>query len=71
MDRRVDKRLFAREDNPAHPVFVGLLNANSQGGVFLNSAPVTGYHDTSRDKLLDYLATNLYAGGGAVAMEHD
>ena len=25
----------------------------------------TSYHDTSRDKVLDYLATNLYAGGGA------
>ncbi|HXB70828.1 MAG TPA: hypothetical protein VNY05_21520 [Candidatus Acidoferrales bacterium] len=76
-ERRVDRRLAQREDkaqrgaeagggnNAAHPVFVGLLNANSQGGVFLNSAPVASYHDTSRDKLLDYLATNLYAGGGA------
>jgi Zn-dependent M16 (insulinase) family peptidase len=63
--RRVDRRLAAREDNAAHPLFVGLLNANSQGGVFLNSAPVASYHDTSRDKVLDYLATNLYAGGGA------
>jgi Zn-dependent M16 (insulinase) family peptidase len=67
--RRIDGRLAAREDSQtdsgAHPVFVGLLNANSQGGVFLNSAPVASYHDTSRDKVLDYLATNLYAGGGA------
>jgi hypothetical protein len=67
--RRVDRRLAqrehqaGREDNAAHPVFVGLLNANSQGGVFLNSAPLASYHDTSRDKILDYLATNLYAGG--------
>jgi hypothetical protein len=63
--RRIDQRLAAREDNAVHPLFVGLLNANSQGGVFLNSAPVASYHDTSRDKLLDYLATNLYAGAGA------
>jgi Zn-dependent M16 (insulinase) family peptidase len=76
-ERRVDRRLAQREDkagredtaghedNAARPVFVGLLNANSQGGVFLNSAPLASYHDTSRDKILDYLATNLYAGGGA------
>jgi hypothetical protein len=42
-----------------------LLNANSQGGVFMNSAPLTSYHDTGRDALLDYLAVNLYGGGGA------
>jgi len=63
--RRVDQRLRGREPAAVKPVFVGLLNANSQGGVFLNSAPGTGYHDTSRDKLLDYLASNLYAGHGA------
>ena len=63
--RRVDQRLAEREDNAAHPVFVGLVNANSQGGVFLNSAPLAVYHDAGRDKVLDYLATNLYAGHGA------
>jgi Zn-dependent M16 (insulinase) family peptidase len=63
--RRIDARLAARETQAAHPVFVGLLNPNSQGGVFLNSAPFVTYHDTSREKLLDYAAANLYGGGGA------
>jgi hypothetical protein len=65
--RRVDARLQAREPaaGPAAPLFVGLLNANSQGGVFVNSAPLTSYHDTDRQKLLDYLSVNLYGGGGA------
>ena len=31
----------------------------------MNSAPLAGYADTSAGKLLDYLASNLYAGGGA------
>jgi hypothetical protein len=63
--RRIDQRLRERDPEAVKPVFVGLLNANSQGGVFLISAPGTSYHDTSRDKLLDYLASNLYAGHGA------
>lgn len=63
--RRVDQRLAAREDGAGQPVFVGLLNANSQGGVFLNSAPLASYHDTNREKVEDYLATNLYSGHGA------
>jgi hypothetical protein len=33
--------------------------------VFLNSAPGASYRDTGRDALLDYLASNLYAGHGA------
>ena len=65
---RIDDRLKAREPEAAHPIFVGLLNPNSQGGVFLNSAPFVGIRDTARDHLLDYLAANLYAGGGAHAI---
>jgi len=67
--RPIDRRL--RERDPAAlaltgpPVFVGLLNANSQGGVFLNSAPGASFRDTDRETLLDYLASNLYAGHGA------
>src|SRR5262249_17947384 len=34
-------------------------------GVFLNSAPVAAYQDTSKESLLDFLSANLYAGGGA------
>jgi Zn-dependent M16 (insulinase) family peptidase len=61
----VQERLRQREPAAAKPVFVGLLNPNSQGGVFLNSAPAAGYEDTDRSKLLDYLSTNLYGGRGA------
>jgi Zn-dependent M16 (insulinase) family peptidase len=63
--RRIDARLMARDLGGAAPLFVGLLNANSQGGVFVNSAPLTSYRDTGRDALLDYLAVNLYSGHGA------
>jgi hypothetical protein len=63
--RRIDERLRARDPDAVQPEFVGLLNANSQGGVFLNSAAATSYLDTSEDALLDYLASNLYGGGGA------
>jgi hypothetical protein len=62
---RIDERLMGREPEAVHPVFVGLLNANSQGGVFLNSAPFVSFHHPSRENLLDYLASNLYAGSGA------
>jgi Zn-dependent M16 (insulinase) family peptidase len=58
------KRLRERDPSATNPLFVGLLNPNSQGGVFLHSAPGTAFEDTSRDKLLDYLATYLYGGGG-------
>jgi Zn-dependent M16 (insulinase) family peptidase len=60
----VDARLRERDASAVRPIFVGLLNPNSQGGVFINSAPATAYEDTGRDKLLDYLSTNLYGGGG-------
>jgi Zn-dependent M16 (insulinase) family peptidase len=63
--RRVDARLRARDAAAETPMFAGLLNANSQGGVFLNSAPGTSFRDTTRDGLLELLAGKLYAGGGA------
>ncbi|HET9943270.1 MAG TPA: hypothetical protein VFR05_08015, partial [Terriglobia bacterium] len=47
-----------------NPVFVGLLNPNSQGGVFLHSAAGTSYEDVNSEKLLDFLAAYLYGGGG-------
>jgi hypothetical protein len=65
---RVAERLLARDSSATHPVFEGLVNANSQGGVFLNSAPAAGYRDTSPAALLDFLASNLYAGHGAHGM---
>jgi Zn-dependent M16 (insulinase) family peptidase len=61
----VDARLRERAGVAGAPVFVGLLNPNTQGGVFLNTAPVATYLDTNRDKLLDFLAARLYGGGGA------
>jgi len=63
--RRIEERLQERDPKAAHAQFMGLWNANSQGGVFLNSAPGASYRDTSTDKLLDFLASNLYAGHGA------
>ncbi|HLK68280.1 MAG TPA: hypothetical protein VKU19_32830 [Bryobacteraceae bacterium] len=66
--RYVDRRILGREPEASHPVFVGLVNANSQGGVFLLSAPGASYHDTDREKLLDYLTANLFAGAGAHGM---
>jgi hypothetical protein len=59
----VKSRLLQREPS-ANPIFVGLLNPNSQSGVFLNSAPGASYEDTDRERLLDYLAGYLYGGGG-------
>jgi hypothetical protein len=61
---RIEERLRAR-DPQARPAFVGLVNPNTQGGVFLNSAPGAGYADTSPGALLDFLASLLYAGHGA------
>lgn len=59
---RVRERLGEREA----PVFVGLVNPNTQGGVFINTAPSATYLDAdNRDLLLDYLASLLYSGGGA------
>jgi Zn-dependent M16 (insulinase) family peptidase len=60
----IQKRLRERESETATPVYVGLLNPNSQGGVFLHSASGTAYEDVSREKLLDFLAAYLYGGGG-------
>jgi Zn-dependent M16 (insulinase) family peptidase len=61
----VADRLRGRDAAATHPVYYGLAHANSQGGVFLHSAPQTSYRDTERGKLLDLLASNLYSGSGA------
>ena len=68
LGRRVEERLLGRNPQAAHPVFEGLLNANSQGGVFLNSAPAASFQDSRPEALLDLLAANLYAGHGAHGM---
>jgi Zn-dependent M16 (insulinase) family peptidase len=61
----IDARLRERAPEASTPIFVGLVNPNSQSGVFLNSAPAASFKDTDTEKLLQYLASRLYAGGGA------
>ncbi|HEX8558564.1 MAG TPA: hypothetical protein VF668_10695 [Pyrinomonadaceae bacterium] len=64
--RLIESRVRERLGEKGAPVFVGLVNPNTQGGVFLNSAPLATYADAGdRGALLDYLASRLYAGGGA------
>lgn len=61
----VKSRLMERVPEAQDAVFVGLVNPNTQGGVFLNSAPLVTYDDVDRESLLRYLASKLYGGGGA------
>ncbi len=63
--RFIAERLRQRVPSAKHPLFVGLVNRNTQSGVFVNSAP--GWHYSTRDDegLLRYLASNLYTGHGA------
>ena len=46
----VRERLRQRDPTAVDPLFVGLLNPNSQGGVIMNSAPLAGYADVAADK---------------------
>jgi Zn-dependent M16 (insulinase) family peptidase len=63
--RLIEARVRERLKEKEAPLFVGLVNPNTQGGVILNSAPAASYLDAdNRDMLLDYLASRLYAGGG-------
>ena len=64
--RLVESSVQARTRDKSRPVFVGLVNPNTQGGVFLNSAPMATYADAdNKEALLDFLASRLYGGGGA------
>ncbi|HEY8563360.1 MAG TPA: insulinase family protein [Pyrinomonadaceae bacterium] len=63
--RRIEERLRTRGAATEKPVFVGLMAPNMTGGVFINEAPLTAYTDLDREKLLDFLASKLYGGGGA------
>jgi hypothetical protein len=60
----IGQRLLERDPSATNPIFLGLLNPNSQGGVFLHSAPGASFEDTDREKLLNFLAAYLYGGGG-------
>jgi Zn-dependent M16 (insulinase) family peptidase len=67
--RLVESNVRARAGDKGAPVFVGLVNPNTQGGVFLNSAPSATYADAdNREALLEFLASRLYGGGGAHAI---
>ena len=61
----IKSRLRERVPQAREVNFVGLVNPNMQGGVFLNSASFVTYTDTDRESILRYLASKLYAGGGA------
>src|SRR5947209_4555228 len=64
--RIIESRVRERLGEKNAPIFVGLVNPNTQGGVFINTAPAATYLDAdNRDLLLDYLASLLYSGGGA------
>ena len=65
-DKLVEARVRERAGEKSRPVFVGLVNPNTQGGVFLNSAPAATYADAdNKEALLEFLASRLYGGGGA------
>jgi hypothetical protein len=63
--RDIDDRLRSRLPSATKPVFAGLLDPNMQSGVVINSIPSVKYVDTSSRDLTGYLASKLYAGGGA------
>jgi Zn-dependent M16 (insulinase) family peptidase len=63
--RRIEERLKARGGATEKPIYVGLMAPNMTGGVFIHEAPLAGYTDLDREKLLDFLASKLYGGGGA------
>ncbi len=60
----IDERVEQRMNSDKTPVFVGLINPDSPTGVFINSAPLGGYQDTSENDLTQFLTGELYAGGG-------
>jgi Zn-dependent M16 (insulinase) family peptidase len=66
--RRIDARLAGRGGSSGQPIYVGLMAPNMTGGVMMNSAGLASYNDPSREKILDFLASKLYAGGGAHAV---
>ena len=64
--RLIDERLAGRGEGGAKPLYVGLMAPNMTGGVMLNTASLVNYSDyNNRDKIIDFLASKLYGGGGA------
>jgi Zn-dependent M16 (insulinase) family peptidase len=64
-DDHVISRLTGRRSIDGRPVFVGLVNPNTQGGVFLNSAPAASFFQAGREDVLNFLTGRMYGGGGA------
>jgi Zn-dependent M16 (insulinase) family peptidase len=64
-NKLVDERLRERVKDATNPVYVGLMNPNTQSGVIMNSAPLVNYADLDPDSLLRYIASKLYGGGGS------
>jgi hypothetical protein len=62
--KMIEGRLKQRLGISENPVYIGLINPNSSTGVFINSYRLLTYADTSREKLLQFLAAQLFAGGG-------
>jgi hypothetical protein len=60
---RLQERLGAEAG--ARPVFSGLVNARSQQGIVMNTAPAIRYQDTDDDSLEGALSLDLFGGGGA------
>lgn len=58
-------RLRQRLGDDVAPVFVGLVNPDTHGGVHLNSSPAANYLSYDREGLLDFLTGRMYGGGGA------
>jgi Zn-dependent M16 (insulinase) family peptidase len=58
------ERAMKRLNTTEVPVFAGLINPDSHTGVFINTAPLTTFRDTAREKLLQLLAADLYGGAG-------
>ena len=63
--RFIEARLRQRSPGANAPRFVGLVNPSTQSGVFINSVPGYTYFERDDERLLDYLASNLYSGHGA------
>ncbi len=62
---RIPELAVAGEKGGPPPTTVGLLNESTRNGVVMNSAPAPSYFETDRASLLNFLASRLYAGGGA------
>ena len=64
----VRSRLAEHSTDKATPVYVGLVNENTQNGVFINQANCPGMWDYDTESLLDYVSTKMYSGGGPHSM---